>query len=164
MEEIFTDKKYYEFDSELELNRHLKYWSNCCGELHHYGEYDLEDVSELPEALQRAYNELWKEENGCLEYLTEYDGNYFIALVSEFDDTFADDSNISMNELYKIAKRNALELYHQDLFKNTVLVIGKETGCNECHEVIFLVPAMETENVYDEIEDNIYLNVWKINR
>ena len=35
--------KYYEFDSELELNKHLKYWSNCCGELHHYGEYDLEN-------------------------------------------------------------------------------------------------------------------------
>ena len=29
---ITMSKKFYEFDSELELNRHLKYWSNACGE------------------------------------------------------------------------------------------------------------------------------------
>lgn len=161
---IQMNKKFYEFDSKLELSRHLKYWSNACGELHYHGEYDLNDISELPEELQRAYNELWKEGNGCLEYLVEYDGKYYIALVSEFDDTFADDINVSMEELYEIAKRNALELYHQDLFKNTVLVIGKGTGVEECHEIIFLVPAMESENVYDEIEDTIYQNVWGIGR
>ena len=71
------NKKFYEFDSDLELNRHLKYWSNACGELHHHGEYALDDVSELPEELQRAYNELWKEGNGCYEYLVEYDGKYW---------------------------------------------------------------------------------------
>lgn len=158
------DKKYFEFDNELELNKHLKYWSNACGELHHHGEYDLDNITELPEELQRAYNELWKEGNGCLEYLVEYDGKYYIALVSEFDDTFADDSNVSMEKLYEIAKRNALELFQQDLFKDTVLIIGKETGYNECHEVIFLVPAMESENVYDEIEDAIYWNVWKVDK
>ena len=81
-----------------------------------------------------------------------------------FDDIFADDNNISMDELYEIAKRNALELYNQDLFKNTVLVIGKGTGVEKCHEIIFLVHAMESENVYDEIEDTIYQNVWKIDR
>lgn len=155
------DKKYYEFNDTQELNKHLKYWSNACGELHHHGEYDLDSVSELPEELQRAYNELWKEGNGCLEYLVEYDSKYYIALVSEFDDTFAYDSCVSMEKLYDIVRKNALELYHQDLFKNTVLVIGKETGCDDCHEIIFLVPAIECENVYDEIEDTIYLNIWK---
>lgn len=34
-------KEYYEFNSELELNKHLKYWSNACGELHHHGEYEF---------------------------------------------------------------------------------------------------------------------------
>lgn len=158
------NKKCYEFDNELELNKHLKYWSNACGELHHHGEYDLENVSELPEELQRAYNELWKEGNGCFEYLAEYDNKYYIALISEFDETFANDSGVSTEKLYEIAKRNALELFHQDLFKDTILIIGKETGFNEFHEIIFLVPAMESENVYDEIEDTIYLNIWKIER
>ena len=158
------DKKYYEFDSELELSKHLKYWSNACGELHHHGEYDLKDVTELPEELQRAYNELWKEGNGCLEYLVEYDKKYYIALVSEFDDTFADDSGVSMEELYEVAKGNALKLYYQDLFKDTILIVGKGTGCDGCHEIIFLVPAMESENVYDEIEDTIYLNIWETSK
>lgn len=157
------DRKYYEFDNELELNRHLKYWCNACGELHHHGEYDIEDIAELPEELQRAYNELWKDGNGCYEYLVEYDGSYYVALVSEFDDTFADDVNLTMEELYEVGKKNALKLYNEDLFKNTVLVIGKDTGCNECHEFMFLVPAMESENVYDEIEETIYLNIWEIN-
>ena len=98
---------------------------------------------------------------GCLEYLVEYDGKYYIALVSEFDDTFADDTNVSMEELYEIVKLNALELFHQYLFKNTVLIIGKKTGFDGCHEIIFLVPAMELGNTYDEIEDTIYLNIWK---
>lgn len=154
--------KYYEFDSELELNKHLKYWSNCCGELHHYGEYDLENISELPEELQRAFNELWEEENGCLEYLVEYDKKYYIALISEFDSTFSYDCMLSMDELYEIVKRNALELYNENLFKNTILILGKKTGLDDCHEVIFLVPAMESKKIYDEIEDTIYINIWKI--
>lgn len=150
-----------EYDSQEELNKHLKYWSNACGELHHHGEYDLKDISELPEELQRAYLDLWKEGNGCLEYLVEYDDRYYIALISEFDDTFADNTNLSMEKLYEMMKQNALNLYHQQLFENTVLILGKGTGVDECHEVIFLVPAMESENVYDEIEDTIYLNIWK---
>lgn len=154
--------KYYEFDSELELNKHLKYWSNCCGELHHYGEYDLENISELPEELQRAFNELWEEGNGYLEYLVEYDKKYYIALISEFDSTFSYDCMLSMDELYEIVKRNALELYNENLFKNTILILGKKTGLDDCHEVIFLVPAMESKKIYDEIEDTIYINIWKI--
>lgn len=154
-------KTYYEFNNESELNKHLKYWSNACGELHHHGEYDLEDISELPDELQRAYKELWKEGYGCLEYLVEYDGKYYVALISEFDDDFAKNSDLSMDELYEIVKKNAFKLYNEDLFKNTILVIGKETGLDECHEFIFLVPAMESENIYDEIEDEIYINIWK---
>ena len=84
-------------------------------------------------------------------------------MVSEFDKDYASDSNVSMEELYEVAKKNALKLYQKDLFKDTILVIGKETGFNECHEAIFLVPAMETEKIYDEIEDTIYQNIWNIN-
>lgn len=156
------DRNYYEFDNGFALNRHLKYWSNACGELHHHGEYDIQDVAELPKELQRAYYELWEEGNGCYEYLTEYDGKYYIALVSEFNDRFANYRNLSMEKSYEVAKKNALKLYNSKLFKNTILVIGKETGCEECHEIIFLVPATESKNVYDEIENTIYLNIWNI--
>ena len=67
-----------------------------------------------------------------------------------------------MDRLYEIGKKNALELYGKDLFKNTILIVGKETGIDNCHELIFLVPAMESETVYDDIENNIYMNIWDI--
>ena len=150
---------YYEFENETELGRHLKYWSNACGDLHHNGEYDLGNISELPKELQRAYIDLWKEGNGCLEYLVEYDNRYYIALISEFDDSIADNLGRPMDTLYETVKKNALELYSQELFKNTVLLLGKETGVDGCHEIIFLVPAMENPDVYNKIEDMIYLNI-----
>ena len=158
------DKTFYEFDDGVELYNRLKFWSNAAGELHHYGQYDLNDASELPKELQRAYDELWNVGDRCLEYLVEFDGKYYVALISEFCRFFAEDEKISMEELYKLAKQNALELYHQDLFKDTILIIGKETGLNECHEIIFLVPAIELRRVYREIEDAINQNIWEINK
>ena len=146
------------------MNNHLKYWSNACGELHHHGEYDLTNILELPEELQRAYKELWEEGNGCLEYLVEYDGKYYIAFIREFDDTFANDNGLSMDELYERAKFNAIKLYEKELFLNTFLIIGKETGFGECHEICFLVPATESKNIYDEIETEIYMNIWEIDK
>lgn len=157
-------RKYDVFENEKEMNKHLKYWSNACGELHYHGEYDLTNILELPEELQRAYKELWEEGNGCLEYLVEYDGQYYIALISEFDDTFANDNGLSMDELYERAKFNALKLYEKELFLNTLLVIGKETGFDGCHEICFLVPATESKNIYDEIESEIYLNIWETDK
>ena len=62
---------------------------------------------------------------------------------------------------YEAVKKNAFDLYNKDLFNNTILVIGKETGMDKCHEFIFLVPTMESENIYDEIENEIYMNIWK---
>lgn len=157
-------KKYDVFTDRKELNKHLKYWSNACGELHHYGEYALIDEAELPTELQRAYEDLWEEGNGCLECLAEYDGKYYIALISEFDNIYAIDEEVSMDDLYNIATTNALKLYETKLFSNTLLVIGKGTGNHECHEVCFLVPATESKNIYDEIETEIYLNIWKIDK
>ena len=53
---------------------------------------------------------------------------------------------------------------NEDMFQNTMLVIGKHTGCNECHEFIFLVPAMETKSVYDAIEDSLYQRIWEVSK
>lgn len=161
---MIMSKLFYEFDNRTELYNRLKFWSNAAGELHHYGQYDLNDASELPKELQRAYDELWNTGDRCLEYLVEFDGKYYVALICEFCKFFADDEKISMGELYKLAKQNALGLYHQDLFKDTILIMGKETGCNECHEAIFLVPAIELRRIFREIEDAVAQNIWEINK
>lgn len=155
-----TNRKYHEFTDEYELNKHLKYWSNACGDLHENGERDLNSPDELPKPLKRAYEELWQEGNGCLEYLVEYDKEYYVALVSEFDMDFGDDHYLSMNELYTTVKENAKELHRQDLFKNTVLITGNRTGVNGCHEIMFLVPASEQKETYDRIEQAISGHIW----
>lgn len=154
-------KIFNEFTDTDELNSCLKYWSNACGDLHHRGEYDLDDVSQLPVELQRAYTELWKEGGGCYEYLIEYDEKYYVALVNEFDDSYADDLRISMDELYDLAKKNALKLYQTDIFKNTVLIIGKNTGFDDCHEVFFLVPAMESVDMCNKIRYELNKHIYE---
>lgn len=82
-------KEYKEFKDQDEMYKVITFWSNCCGDLHHNGEYDVSE-EQLPEELQRAYRELWEEGNGCLEYLLEYGGRYYVALSAEFDGDYAD--------------------------------------------------------------------------
>lgn len=72
-------KEYKEFKDQDEMYKVITFWSNCCGDLHHNGEYNVSE-EQLPEELQRAYRELWEEGNGCLEYLLEYGGRYYVTL------------------------------------------------------------------------------------
>ena len=154
-------KEYKEFKDRDEMYKVITFWSNCCGDLHHNGEYDVSE-EQLPEELQRAYRELWEEGNGCLEYLLEYGGRYYVALSAEFDGDYADMLGLSMDELYTVGKRNALKLYCTDLFKDTLLLMAKKPLDGDCHEFIFLVPAMESKEVYDEIEKEISEKIWDV--
>lgn len=154
------NKEHREYDNKEELYNHFSYWSTATGDFFHNGNYCEE--KDVPEPLLKAYNELYKEGNGCHEYLAEYDGKYYIALVSEFDSEYAEDSDMSMDELFEIGKDNALNLYSSELFANTMLVIGKGTGVDGCHEFMFLVPVETKETVYDEIEKNIYEKIYQI--
>lgn len=153
-------KNYREVYGLEEMESILKYWSNCCGDLHENGEHDLKDASELPAELQRAYRELYEEGNGCLEYLIEYDGKYYVGLVSEVQSSKFSKVIPTMDELYEAVKEKALKLYEQDLFKNTFLILGQLSGAYGDHEVVFLVPAMEEKDVYQQIEQTIYDGIW----
>lgn len=154
-------KTYREFENQEKMYKELTFWSNCCGDLHHNGEYDVEE-GQLPKELQRAYHELREEGNGCLEYLLEYHGKYYVALSAEFDDDYADMLCFSMDKLYAVGKCNALKLYRTDLFKDTLLLMAKKSPDGDCHEFIFLVPAMESKEVYDEIEKEISERIWDV--
>ena len=143
------------------MYKEVVFWSNCCGDLHYNGEYDVEE-EQLPKELQRAYHELWEEGNGCLEYLLEYDGKYYVALSAEADSDYANTLGLSMDELYAMVKYNALKLYRTDLFKGTMLLMAKCPADEDCHEFMFLVPAMESKEVYDEIEREISEKIWDV--
>lgn len=149
------------YDNAQHLGNDLKYWSNSCGDLHYHGEYNIAE-EQLPSELKRAYNVLWKEGQGCYEYLVEFKGTYYIALISELNKDYADDCNMSMDELYSQGLHNAKEMYNTELFKNTLLVVGKGTGFEKCHEFIFLVPFWETEQTYNAIENAIYNKIYYV--
>lgn len=52
--------------------------------------------------------------------------------------------------------------YCTDLFKDTLLLMAKKPLDGDCHEFIFLVPAMESKEVYDEIEKEISEKIWDV--
>lgn len=95
----------HEFKGKLE---NFVYWSNGCGELHHNGEYDIPNEEDLPQELQRAYNELWSEGYGVNCYLAEFNGKFGIALEASYDDCFAHDLKITYEKLVSYAKNNAV--------------------------------------------------------
>lgn len=151
-------KVYFECRSQDDLVHRLSYWSNACGDFFHNNKW-IDDVSGLPDDLQRAYKELWEEGNGCLEYLVEFNGKCYIALSSEFDSEYAASCNISSDELYDLIKEKAICIFDQELLKDTVLLIGKSVSDDDCSEVVFLVPAMESKTNYDLIEQQISENI-----
>lgn len=98
----------YEFKNELGGN--FVYWSNSCGDLHHNGEYDIENIEDLPKELQRAFTELWSDGVYRVRcYLVEFNGKYGISFEAEYDKGYADDVEITYDELVKIAREKAIE-------------------------------------------------------
>lgn len=110
-----------------ELCGNFVFWSNCCGDLHHNGEYQINSVEELPKELQRAYKELWAETYGVHCYLVEFKGRYGIAFEVEYDDNFACDLGISYEEAVGLAEDMAKNLalhypYYDVIFGEDVLL------------------------------------------
>lgn len=150
----------YEFYNGDSLYDQLLYWSNALGELQYHGWGTLEE-EDLPAELQRAYRDLWNEGSGSREYLTEYGGNYYVCLSVEYSADFADYKRESMDAVYESIKEKALRLANSESFSNTILILGKETGFDECHEIHFLVPAMEREDVFRELEKKVRDTFWE---
>ncbi len=128
------------YKSPEKLDKHLKYWSNSLGGLHHHRKYDITE-NELPEELQKAYK-IWPEDTGSLCYLVEYDHKYGIALINEFDETFAKTKNLPMRTIFKHMKQKTADLYlhHYGKFKNTAILLGQHSGFEGCHEFIVIFP------------------------
>lgn len=145
-------EKYMEVTGEMNK---LMYWSNCCGDLHFHGERDI-TKEELPPELARAYEELWSENGGVLEYLSEYEGKYYLAMIAEYDEWYAEHVGLSMDELYEKVKEAAIPLCDTELFGDSRLILGRESGFDGRHEMIVLYPAMGDKETFHEMERWIY--------
>lgn len=139
----------------------LKYWCNACGELHHYGDYDIQE-SDLPEELQRAYHDLWEEGSGSLCYLVEYKGEYMVALINEFCEEDAKDFHCTMKQLFRRMESKALMFLNKKVFETAQIIIAEESpGRLNCHDFVVLLPWNSEKAVFNEIADVLYKNVYK---
>ena len=133
----------------------INYWCNACGDLHHHGEYDITE-DELPDALKRAYNEIWGEDYGSLCYLVDTDEGYGIALINEYDRVTAEDSGVSMEALFGYAVTDAMEVRASTLFDKATVYVTEFSGFDECHELIVVFPADIDKETFQKAADALY--------
>jgi hypothetical protein len=85
------------------------YWSNSCGETHHWGEYDI-TPDELPPQLKRVFEDLfWENKFGLNLYLAEVGGKYGISLEANYDSNEITEEGYEavLHRAKKLAKRLA---------------------------------------------------------
>ncbi len=133
----------------------LKYWSNACGDLHHHGEYDITEAN-LPEPLKRCYHDLWGEDYGSLCYLVESRDGYGIALINEYDECFADDCGLSMDDLFKSTMTDAFDVSKCELFSEASVYAAEYCGFDDCHELIVVFPAYISRETFQRAADALY--------
>ena len=140
---IYHEKNIKEFGADL------LFWSNGCGELHHRGEYDIEE-NDLPEPLKRAYKELYDESTGSYCYLCEFKGQYHVALINEFSE---EDMELGKEELYEFVLNKANKI--STLLYENVLVVDAGVDTDNV-EIIVLVDAMATKIHFYMITQLLY--------
>lgn len=90
-------------------NTEINYYSNSCGEFFNKGK-DLE-MEELPTELQEVFANLFEEGKfGLCHYLVEFKGTYGIAITAGYDESYADDLNVTFDKLSQIAREKAKEV------------------------------------------------------
>ncbi len=149
----------------IDLNKNTEkyhYWSNSCGETHHWGQYDI-TPEELPKQLKRVYDELfWKNKFGLNCYLAEYDGKYGISLEAIYNTDWAADTGLSYDKLVKTAQEKANIIAEK--FPQHKVLCGKDIcewndGSKESIMAVFLswdTSEEEFERVGNFVDDIAY--------
>lgn len=135
------------YTSGEELYSKLKFWCSGCGDLHYHGEYSITE-DDLPYSLEYAYEELWSEGSGYLEYLVDYKGNYYLAIEGEYD---SDDENFLM--VYTKAVVGIVELLSQN--HDCMVVINANPDSLLDKEIYFLIPAEMEKKEFDKLEKQV---------
>lgn len=152
-----------EDDNELDQKRAnaIKYWCNACGELHHHGKFDISE-EELPKPLRRAYNTLWEEgAAGCCCYLVETkEVGYGIALIAEYDEYYAKECGLTMDEMFDMLLKDMESLAAYDALWCAHLYALEYAGCNECHELAIVLPANLPQADWEAVKDAVEVTVY----
>lgn len=154
-------KEYKKAEEKLYIND-LKYWCNGCGELHHFGEFDITE-DDLPKDLQRAYNELWTDGTRSYCYLVTYQDKNYIALINGYDADCADVLSVSMDELYDFGKKIAEKVAVSKIFENAQIVFAEMMNFNDAHELIVLIDPYESKENFVKMAKYLEENAYKMN-
>jgi hypothetical protein len=130
-----------------ELFSKLKFWCSGCGDLHYHGECHITE-DDLPAPLKYAYNNLWSEGSGFLEYLVDYNENYYLAIEGKYD---SDDENFL--EAYTKAVVGIVELLSQN--NDCKVIINANPDSLWSKEIYFLVPAEMERKEFDKLEKQV---------
>lgn len=139
------------FDEGKRYGDDLRYWCNACGELHHWGQYNITE-EDLPGRLRDMYNEIWEESpygNYC--YLVEYKGEYGIALINEYYEY--EEKGVKSANNYEQAEKVAQEM---SMYSFHPVLLAKEQGFPKDDEaatevVIFLRSGSVNKKTFNEI-------------
>lgn len=138
----------------------IKYWSNSMGELHHHGEYDITE-EELPEELRQVYQEIdCFERYGSRVYLVETEKGCGIALINEYDECFAKDCSLTMDNLFMSAMVDAVAIRSCPEFESASIYLAKELGFESSHELAVIFPASISKEAFEEaaklLDETVY--------
>lgn len=144
----------------LEFYDSIKYWSNALGELHRHGQYDISET-DLPDGLRHAYDDLFfKLETGSFTYLVETEKGYGIALINEYDECYADDCGLSMENLFQSAIQDTAVIAADPIFAKTEIFLGEFMGFDNSHAQVVVVPAdlslEELEDIAAQLDSLVY--------
>ena len=118
---------------------------------------DLQDMTELPYPLQALYERFWSEMYGWLTYLVEFDGQYGLMLEQEFaadgsDPNYTEEMAVLYKEASSLGER--IEKCFEKFCPHAIVLIGKRSGFDDCHELCVFVPAGSSQS---EIKDMLYI-------
>ena len=147
------------YGKENQLQKDLIFWSDALGELKHGESKEPIEEGDLPKELATAYHELWTNRYMNLCYLAEYQGQYGVALVNEFDSVVASNENTDIDNLYSIMVKRIMDMEESAVFAGMIFMAGQWTGFGDCHEAILFVPWNTPKERLERaarIFDNIY--------
>lgn len=149
MENVANERKILKYGSDIDEGKRygedLHYWSNGCGELHHWGEYGIEE-NELPAELQEMYHSLWVEDEfGLYCYLAEFKGQYGIALIAEYHEYECDGnrSNCGYEYAEKVSEELARKLPGIAQNMDPKILLAKQQGFPGAYAATEEDPATE---------------------
>ena len=110
------------YSYENDFGDDLVFWSNATGDLHHG---DQIDESDLPNELQRAFDELWSDGYSTCCYLVAFKGHYGVMLEAVYDSGYAHSICIAYSELLNRVERKCQ--YVSKEYPQYDVAFGKDT-------------------------------------